>query len=367
MTEHENEGNALEPLGGAAVDADPTTPAPAPRPRRRLRGRIVLAAVVVTAAASAAGFALTSGGGPARVGSGVVVIETNLGYQDAQAAGTGMVLTSSGTVLTNNHVIRGATDIRVVDPTTGRRYKAQVVGYDTTDDVAVLQAAGAANLQTIPLGDSSSLSTGDAIKALGNAGGTGSLRAATGTVTGIGSGITVSDDQGGSESLSGMIETNAPIQPGDSGGPLMNASGEVVGMDTAASVANGSPQDVATAGYAIPIDKAMSIASQITHGQASTAVHIGGTAFLGVEVEADSYGGSGAVVTSVVPGSPADSAGLTPGDLITAVGDQSVSSPDQLTEIVATQKPGAPVSATYVDRYGTTQTANVALGSGPPR
>src|SRR6185312_2074949 len=347
MTEHENEGNALEPLGGAAVDADPTTPAPAPRPRRRLRGRIVLAAVVVTAAASAAGFALTSGGGPARVGSGVVVIETNLGYQDAQAAGTGMVLTSSGTVLTNNHVIRGATQIRVVDPTTGRKYSAQVVGYDTADDIAVLQA-GASNLKTIPLGDSSSLSTGDAIKALGNAGGTGSLRPAAGTITGLGRGITVSDDQGGSESLSGLIQTNAPIQPGDSGGPLMNASGEVVGMDTAASVANGSPQDVATAGYAIPIDKAMSIASQITHGQASTAVHIGGTAFLGVEVEADSYSGSGAVVTSVVPGSPADSAGLTPGDLITAVGDQSVSSPDHLTEIVATQKPGAPVSATYV-------------------
>src|SRR6185312_8607425 len=341
MTEHENEGNALEPLGGAAVDADPTTPAPAPRPRRRLRGRIVLAAVVVTAAASAAGFALTSGGGPARVGSGVVVIETNLGYQDAQAAGTGMVLTSSGTVLTNNHVIRGATQIRVVDPTTGRKYSAQVVGYDTADDIAVLRA-GASNLKTIPLGDSSSLSTGDAIKALGNAGGTGSLRPAAGTITGLGRGITVSDDQGGSESLSGMIQTNAPIQPGDSGGPLMDSSGHVVGMDTAASVANDSPQETASQGFAIPIDKAMSIAQQITRGEASGSIHVGGTAFLGVEVEANSYGGSGAVVTSVVPGSPAENAGLVPGDVITSVGDQTVSSPDGLTEIVA-------------------------LGSGPPR
>ena len=194
MTQHENEENALAPLGGGALDADPTTPQAEPRPRRGLRARVVLAAVVVTAAASAVGLALTSGGGPARVGSGVVVIETNLGYQDAQAAGTGMVLTTSGTVLTNNHVIRGATQIRVVDPTTGRGYKAQVVGYDTTDDVAVLQAAGAANLKTIPLGDSSSLGTGDAIKALGNAGGTGSLRAVIGIVTGIGRGITVSDD-----------------------------------------------------------------------------------------------------------------------------------------------------------------------------
>ena len=365
MTEHEAEGNALEPARGA-VEADAAEPQPEPGPRRRLRARVVLAALVVGAAAIAVSLALTTGGS-ARVGSGVVVIETNLGYQNAQAAGTGMVLTSSGTVLTNNHVIRGATDIRVVDPTTGRKYRAQVVGYDTSDDVAVLRAADAANLKTISLGDSGSLNTGDAIKALGNAGGTGSLHAASGTVTGIDRGITVSDDQGGSESLSGMIQTNAPIQPGDSGGPLMNASGQVVGMDTAASVANGSGQAVATAGYAIPIDKAVSIASQITHGEASTAIHIGGTAFLGVEVEADSYGGSGAVVTSVVPGSPAEAAGLTPGDLITAVGDRSVSSPEGLTEIVATQKPGAPVSATYVDQYGATQTANLALGSGPPR
>ena len=365
MTEHDCDGNDIEPLGGGPLDAGGPASQPEGRPRRRLRARVVVAAVVAAVAAIAAGLALTSGG-PARVGSGVVVIETNLGYQDAQAAGTGMVLTSSGTVLTNNHVIRGATQIRVVDPTTGRKYSAQVVGYDTADDIAVLQA-GASNLKTIPLGDSSSLSTGDAIKALGNAGGTGSLRPAAGTITGLGRGITVSDDQGGSESLSGMIQTNAPIQPGDSGGPLMNSSGQVVGMDTAASAANGSTQDVATAGFAIPIDKALSIASQITHGEESTAVHVGGTAFLGVEVEADSYGGSGAVVTSVVPGSPAESAGLTPGDLITAVGDQAVSSPDQLTEIVATQKPGAPVSATYVDQYGTTQTANVALGSGPPR
>jgi len=367
MTEHENERNALEPAGGGPLEADGPAPQPDARPRRRLPARLAVAAAVFAAAAGAVVLALTSASSPARVGSGVVVIETNLGYQDAQAAGTGMVLTSSGTVLTNNHVIRGATDIRVVDPTTGRGYKAQVVGYDTTDDVAVLRAAGASNLKTISLGDSASLNTGDAIRALGNAGGTGSLRAATGTVTDIGRGITVSDDQGGSESLSGMIETNAPIQPGDSGGPLMNSSGQVVGMDTAASVANGSPQEAATAGYAIPIDKAMSIAAQIMHGQASTAIHIGGTAFLGVEVEADSYGGSGAVVTSVVPGSPADAAGLTPGDMITALGDQSVSSPEGLTEIVATQRPGAPVSTTYVDQYGATQTANVALGSGPPR
>jgi len=278
-----------------------------------------------------------------------------------------MVLTSSGVVLTNNHVIRDATAIRVVVPTTGRSFTAKVVGYDASDDVAVLQASGASNLKTIPVGDSATLNAGQSVKALGNAGGTGSLRSASGTVTGVDRAITVSDDQGGSESLAGMIETNAAVQPGDSGGPLMNAAGQVVGMDTAASVGNGFEQAATSAGFAIPIDKARWIALQIMGGNASATIHLGGTAFLGVEVEEDSYGGSGAVITSVVPGSPAAAAGLTPGDLITSVGGQVVSSPAGLTTIVTTQKPGAPVSATYVDQEGATQTANLALASGPPR
>jgi S1-C subfamily serine protease len=340
---------------------------PATRARRSMRTRVVVAAfVVVVAAVIAVGLALapTSSAG---VGSGVVVIQTNLGYQNARAAGTGMVLTSSGTVLTNNHVIRGATDIRVVVPKTGRSFAAHVVGYDVADDVAVLQASGASNLKTIPMGSSDGVAPGDPVEALGNAGGTGALRPASGTVTGLGRAITVSDDQGGSESLSGLIQTNAAVQPGDSGGPLLNADGQVIGMDTAASVSNVSAEASSNEGYAIPIDKATSIADQIIRGDASDTIHVGDTAFLGVEVGENSYGGPGAVVTSVVPGSPAEAAGLTSGDLITAVGDHAVASPSELTTIVASQTPGAAVSATYVDQYGTTQTANVALASGPPR
>ncbi len=335
-------------------------------PVRRFRTRIVLTALaVVVAVAIAAGIALTRSH-PASVGAGVVVIDTNLGYQNGRAAGTGMVLTSSGLVLTNNHVIRGATAIRVVVPGTGKSFTAHVVGYDVSDDVAVLQAGGASNLKTIPVGDSDSVIAGQSVKALGNAGGTGALRPASGTVTGVDRGITVSDDQGGSESLAGMIETNAPIQPGDSGGPLLNADGQVVGMDTAASIGNGSEQTAST-GFAIPINKATSIAQQITHGDASATIHIGDTAFLGVAVEANSDGYPGAAVASVVPGSPAAAAGLAPGDLITSFGGQTVSSPDGLTTLVATQSPGASTSATYVDQYGTTQTADLALASGPPR
>ena len=334
---------------------------------RRFRTRTVVFAVVALAAAAVAaglGLARTR---PAPIGTGVVVIDTSLGYQDAQAAGTGMVLTSSGEVLTNNHVIRNATRMRVVVPATGRSFAARVVGYDASDDVAILQASGASNLKTVSIGNSDTVTAGQSVKALGNAGGTGRLRPAAGTVTGVNRGITVSDDQGGSESLAGMIETNAAIQPGDSGGPLMNAAGQVIGMDTAASAGNGDAPAATGDGYAIPINKAVSIAQQIVRGDGSATIHVGGTAFLGVAVTDNSYGGPGAVITSVVPGSPAEAAGLASGDLITSVGGHAVASPDALTAIVAAEKPGAPVSATYIDQTGATRTATLALASGPPR
>jgi S1-C subfamily serine protease len=218
-------------------------------PRRRFPTRIILTALIaiVAAALLAAGLALTKNGSTP-IGTGVVVIETNLAYQGGQAAGTGMVLTSSGEILTNNHVIRGATDIKVRVPSTGRSYAAEVVGYDLTDDVAVLQASGAADLKTAPLGSSSSVDVGQSVQAVGNAGGTGYLSHASGTVTGVGRSITVSDDQGGSENLSGLIETNAAVRPGDSGGPLLNSAGQVIGMDTAASAGNDVARRRATRG-----------------------------------------------------------------------------------------------------------------------
>jgi S1-C subfamily serine protease len=327
------------------------------------RSRVVLAALAVAGAAAVAGNLALATTRPAPIGSGVVVIETNLGLQNARAAGTGMVLTSSGEVLTNNHVIRDATSIRVVVPATGRSFPARVVGYDASGDVAVIQARGASNLRTVSPADSATVTAGQAVKALGNAGGTGALRAASGTVTGVGRAITVGDDRGGSESLTGMIVTNAAVRPGDSGGPLMNSAGQVIGMDTAASVGNGSAQAATGDGYAIPIDRAMSIAGHIVRGDASSTIHVGGTAFLGVEVAGN---GSGALITSIVPGSPAAAAGLAPGDLITSVGGHAVSSPDGLTAIVGAERPGAAVSTTYVDPAGATRTASLALASGPP-
>lgn len=326
----------------------------------------VVGAVVAAAVAAGIAFAKTA---PPRVGRGVVVIDTNLANGAGQAAGTGMVLTSSGEVLTNNHVIRGASTIRIVVPGTGRSYAATVVGYDVSDDVAVLKARGASNLKTLSFASSKTVTVGQSVRALGNAGGTGSLSSATGRVTGLARSISVSDDAGGSEHLSGLIETNAALQAGDSGGPLLNAAGRVIGMDTAASVAGGSGFGYAASadGYAIPINKALTIARRIEDGQASAAIHIGATAFFGIEVTADEYGDSGAMVADVVSGSPAAAAGLEPGDLITAIGGRAVSSPATLGSAVAARKPGTRVSVSYVDQSGWSHTATVTLTSGPPR
>jgi S1-C subfamily serine protease len=337
---------------------------------QKLPRRVVLLVVVgLIVAAVGAGIALARGTA-SPIGSGVVVIDTNLAYQGATAAGTGMVLTSSGEVLTNNHVISGATTIKVVVPKTGHSYTARVVGYDRTADVALLQLQGASNLKTVSIG-SAKLSVGATVTALGNAGGNGSISSATGRVTGLGKSITASDDQGGSERLTGLIETNAGVQPGDSGGPLLNSKGQVVGMDTAASSGFGFQNVSAADAYAIPIAKALTIAHAISSGKASATVHIGATAFLGIEVQsvnAAGYGGasaSGALIAGVVSGGPAASAGLAAGDVITAINGHTVSSPSAVSALVLTKKPSAKITVAYVDRSGASQTTTVTLGSGP--
>jgi S1-C subfamily serine protease len=304
------------------------------------------------------------------VGTGVVVVQTNLAYQNGESAGTGMVLTSSGRILTNNHVIRGATTIKVIVPGTGRSYTATVVGYDVTDDVAVLQAKSAANLKTVSIGSSTGLKVGQTVRTIGNAGGTGSLVTSTGTITGLARTITVNDESGGTAILRNLIETNANLQPGDSGGPTVNAAGNVIGMNAAASAGAGYSSVSASDGYSIPINRAISIVKLITSGKSSSTVHVGGTAFLGVATASpDEYGYAqdGAVIAQVVPGSPAENAGLVSGDLITAAAGKSVMSPKGLSALVLTQKPGSTITVDYVDQSGTAQTARVTLASGPPQ
>lgn len=287
---------------------------------------------------------------------GIVVIDTALQYQNAEAAGTGMVLSPNGEILTNNHVVDGATSIKVTVVTTGKTYTAKVVGTDPTDDVAVLQLSNASGLQTAKLA-SSAAKVGESVTGVGNAGGTGSLTAATGTVTALDQTITASDDNGGNaEQLSGLIETNAPIQSGDSGGPLYGSSGTILGMDTAASSGG------QTVGYAIPIATAEKIAAQIESGVDNSTIHQGYPAFLGVSVQ---NGSDGAAIAGVLSGGPAADAGITAGDVVTAVGGTAVTSADGLSTALKSYSPGDRVTVTWVDTSGATHSATVTLAAGP--
>ena len=238
-------------------EAPPPIPSALAKPRHR-RMAVIAAVAAVGLVAGGAGYhfanagsagsasasttALTTSQIANKVDPGLVDIVSTLGDQSAEAAGTGQVVTSSGEVLTNNHVIDGATSIKATDIGNGRTYTAKVVGYDKSDDVAVIQLQGASGLTTVSFGDSSQVTVGQSVVALGNAGGQGGTPSvATGTVTALNQSITASDEgSGSSENLTGMIETNANIQPGDSGGPLVNSAGQVIGIDTAASSASGS-------------------------------------------------------------------------------------------------------------------------------
>ena len=379
----------------------PSGPTPAPAPPRR-RGRHALGltatAVLALAAGAGAGVALSHGSSPSggttatsksalsasqiasRVDPAVVDVASPLAYQDATDYGTGIVLTSNGEVLTNNHVINGAKSVSVTDIGNGKTYKATVVGYDQSKDVAVLQLSGASGLTTAAIGDSSAVKVGDGVVGIGNAGGTGGTPSvAAGTVTALDQSITASDEStGATEQLTGMIETNADIQSGDSGGPLVNAHGQVIGMDTAASSSfqfgspfggNGSPnsgQASAPQGYSIPVNTALSIAREIEAGQASPTVHIGATAFLGIGIAPSIYqNSSGVTIDGAEPGTPAYSAGLTQGDVITSVAGQQVSSGTSIQQVLERYHPGDKISIAWTDTYGQSHTATVTLANGP--
>jgi S1-C subfamily serine protease len=297
----------------------------------------------------------------------VVVVRTSLGYEDGSAQGTGMVLNSSGEVLTNNHVIRGATAIKIVVPGTGRSYTAKVVGYNVSADVAIIQATGASNLKSVSLGNSLAVRVGQAVTATGNAWGRGTLTSSSGHVTALARSITVSDESGGSQRLTGLIEANSALEPGDSGGPLLNSAGKVIGMNTAAFVGDVFRSTASGGGYAIPINKAVAIAKQIEAGNTSATVHVGPTAFLGISVASNASTGSGVVIDAVVPGSAASGAGLETGDVITSIDGHPVSSSAAVRSVVLLQKPGARVPVTYLDTTGASGSTTVTLTSGPPQ
>jgi S1-C subfamily serine protease len=349
---------------------------------------------------------------------GLVVITSDLKYQGsgAAAAATGMIISKSGLVLTNNHVINGTTRLTAIDVATHVRYTANWLGYDKGSDVAVIKLVGANNLTTIPIGNSAAVKVGDSVIGMGNGGGRGSITSVPGSVTRLNQTITASDDGSGvqPERLTGMIQTNANIIPGDSGGPLASTSGKVIGMDTAASTNSfaNNQQDV---GFAIPIDRALTIARKIIAGQQGSGVQIGTTGFVGVLVPSgpngaqstatsprtqlqqeqanqQQFGGAApqpsscvlndanpGIPTSIAPVSagtlvigslcntPAATAGLLPGDVITKVNSQQVTSPASLMTVLKTVRGGANVSLTWVTPSDQTVTRTLTLASAPPQ
>ncbi|HMH93923.1 MAG TPA: trypsin-like peptidase domain-containing protein [Streptosporangiaceae bacterium] len=352
----------------------------------------------------------------AAVSPGIVDITSSLTYQGGTAAATGMIISKSGLVLTNNHVIEGTTGLTARVVATGQRYTAKFLGYNKGDDVAVIQLENASGLKTVPLGNSSTVKVGDGVIALGNAGGTGGTTVVSGAITGLNQSITASDDgSAASERLTNMLRTDANIVPGDSGGPLASTAGKVIGMDTAAATGsfnNGQPSEV---GFAIPINRALNIARQIIAGDSSGSVTIGSTGFLGVlvpagkasqvsdpaqqrslQIAADEAGdggvapprsglnclpnnqdsgipgqvaaaSSGALVLGALCGTPSAAAGLVPGDVITSVGGHAVTTPASLTGIMAGLRSGTKVSVTWETLSGGSETKPLTLLPAPPQ
>lgn len=315
-----------------------------------------LASAVAASPAGAAGHATTATKpGP---NSGIVDIYT-IGYQSGLAAGTGMIITRSGEVVTNNHVISGATKFKVVNVSTHHRYTATVVGYSVSRDIAVLQLANASNLRTIKLDRSFPLKVGQPVVARGNAEGRGGTpKTARGQIIALHQQIVAQDETGDSETLNDTIATDAPVVPGYSGGPLEDARGRAIGMVTAGSTSG--PHR----GFAIPIKQALQLAHRITTGKSNSVVHVGPTAFLGVTLESNS---DEAEIHAVVPGKAADEAGLAAGDVITSLDGKPISSPTDLRQAVLALVPDKAVSIGWTDTSDVPQAGTITPTSGPPQ
>ena len=333
----------------------------------------------------------------AAVTPAVVDIQTTIATQTGttvqQAAGTGMIVTPSGEVLTNNHVIADATSIKVTIQGRKGLFRAHVLGVDPpqTSDIALLQIEGVSNLPYVHLGDSSQVKVGQPVVAIGNALGIGgSPSVVNGIVSATNRTINASDSTGAAtETLHGLIQTDAPIVPGDSGGPLVNAAGQVIGIDTAAS---GSQTGGATLGFAIPINTARAIVTNIENHVATGGIILGESPYLGIfEQTVSAFGGNGFSFNSgnsgntgntgntgtaapavagvtlggVAIGSPADQAGLLAGDVITAINGTKTPTWSALVVVIQRLHPGDVITMSYVDASSVPHTVSLKLAGIP--
>ena len=309
----------------------------------------------------------------AKVDPAIVDINTTVG--SSRAAGTGMIISSTGEILTNNHVVSQSTSITVTVQGRSQTYSAHVVGVDISQDVAVIQIdSNISGLPTVKFADSSSLQVGDAVVAIGNALGQGGTPNATqGAITALNQTITASEGGGQSETLNGMVQSDAVIYEGDSGGALVNTSGQVVGMITAGQ-AQGFRSSASDVGFAIAANTAVGVVNRIRAHEQAADLTYGQVGFLGVSVQTlDAFSAqqlglsvsSGALVTSVQPGSGAEAAGIARNSVITKVGGASVTSSDTLGTAIRSHRPGDGVSVTWVNQGGS-HTATVTLAGVNP-
>ncbi|WP_432846756.1 S1C family serine protease [Amycolatopsis sp. CA-161197] len=303
----------------------------------------------------------------AKVSPAVVDIDVELGLEGGGAAGTGIVLSDDGLVLTNNHVVEGATAMHVTDVGNGRGYDATVLGYDRSHDIALLKLKDATGLVTATLGESGAVEIGDGVVAIGNAGGLGGPPSASpGKVTRLGQQVTAADEvTGATETLTGLLQVDADIQSGDSGGPLADTQGRVIGVDTAANAGYVFDKGLRPhEGFAIPITEAADIAKRILERKASDTIHIGPSAFIGLTV-VDGGNGTGALIKSVVAGGPAAKLGLKANLLVVGIDDKPVTSATALIALMDTHHPGDKLRMTVAGQGGKTATVTLVPVSGP--
>lgn len=369
-------------VSGTVVGMDaklPTLERRAAAPPRRLPGVLAAVLLLLAGVAAAPATAAPATAAPAtldqstllgQVVPSLVDISTNLSYQGALGSGAGILIDPAGDVLTNNHVIEGATEITAVSLANSRSYAVDVIGFDRASDIALIRLRGAEGLPVASLGTSSSVAVGDPIAAVGNSdGAVGNPSFAPGSVTEIGASVRASDEGGGrTRLLDDLIRVAADIRPGDSGGPLVNSAGQVVGVTVAATLTYGLTGVRGGEGFAIPIDRAMAIANQIRSGTPSPSIHLGDTAFIGVGIaDAPPVAGAvpGAVVRQVLPDTPAQAAGLLSGDVITAVDGIPVQSAADLSGVMDQRRPGDTITLTWIDRAGYPRSAPVVVSKGP--
>jgi len=418
-TEHEGSSGALSggwqpspqsppatPLWGTGATSAPSVPAPPERAEGRARRAPWLAVALVAALVGAVVGGVVGAvvathhertiveefrptrsdvgvpGAPVDVAAiiqkvlpAVVSIQTTsfepsaIGDETVVGAGSGMIVTPSGEVLTNNHVVAGAVSVRVTLYGQTISHPGKVIGTDPANDMALVQIEGVHDLPTVHFARPSSITLGAGVVAIGNALALapGSPSVTSGIVSGLDRSFTAQLPDGYTEHISGAIQTDAAINPGNSGGPLVDVHGHVIGMDTAVASSSPGNAPAQNVGFAIPVNQLRAELPALEAGAGRpTAKTYLGVVVTGItpalQAELGLTTDQGAVVLEVVPGSPAAAAGLEPGEVIVALDGTPIDSPSALVRAVQSRSPGQKVSVTVI-ADGRTKTLPVTLGS----